>query len=97
MPNSDIEMLGKMYQALEIIENCQEFASIIPEVRTNLVYSKENPQIPDDVLAIDGRITVVNGMPKAAGKPKFGASSHMARFIIECNKIDPSIKAGIIC
>lgn len=95
MLSNDMEMLGKMYKALEIIENCQEFAYIIPEVRTNLVYARENPKLPDDVLAVDGRITVVNGMPKAAGKPKFGASSHMARFIIECNKIDPSIRAGI--
>jgi hydroxymethylpyrimidine/phosphomethylpyrimidine kinase len=44
---------------------------------------------------VDGRITVVQGMPKAAGKPRFGASSHMARLLIEVIKVDHSIRAGI--
>lgn len=90
-----IEIYGKMFVALEQIEGCKEFAELIPEVRTNLVYAKSDPKSPEDVLAIDGRITVINGMPRAAGKPRFGASSHMARLIIEVNKSDPSIRAGI--
>jgi|Deesub1362A_J573_1020465.scaffolds.fasta_scaffold00104_34 hydrogenase maturation factor/predicted fused transcriptional regulator/phosphomethylpyrimidine kinase len=93
--HTQIEMYGKMLVALQYIEGCREFASIIPEVRTNLVYAKPDPQRPEDVLGIDGRITVINGMPYAAGRPKFGASSHMARLIIELSKIDPSIRAGI--
>jgi hydroxymethylpyrimidine/phosphomethylpyrimidine kinase len=31
----------------------------------------------------------------AAGKPRFGASSHMARLIMEMGKADASIRAGI--
>ncbi len=92
---NQIEIYGKMFVALEHIEGCKEFAALIPEVRTNLVYAKPNPQTTEDVLAIEGRVTVVNGMPHAAGKPKFGASSHMARLILEINKNDPSILAGI--
>jgi hydrogenase maturation factor/predicted fused transcriptional regulator/phosphomethylpyrimidine kinase len=90
-----IEIYGKMSLALEYIESCKEFASLIPEVRTNLVYAKTNPKTPEDVLAVEGRITVINGMPHAAGRLKFGASSHMARLIIEINRNDPSIRAGI--
>jgi predicted fused transcriptional regulator/phosphomethylpyrimidine kinase len=37
----------------------------------------------------------VNGQPHAAGKPRFGASSHMARLIVEVGKRDQSIRAGI--
>jgi len=94
-PNEKIEIYGKMLVALECIEGCKEFAPLIPEVRTNLVYAKSHPESPEDVLGIDGRITVVNSMPRAAGNPKFGASSHMARLIIEINKINPSIRAGV--
>lgn len=90
-----IEMHGKMAIALDILEQCAAFAPLIPEVRTNLVYAKPDAQTTDDVLAVDGRITIVNGLPKAAGKPQFGASSHMARLILELAKSDPSIRAGV--
>lgn len=91
----DIEMYGRMFIALEKIEGCQEFAALIPEVRTNLVYARPNPKSRNDILAIDGRITVINGMPYGSGKPKFGASSHMARLLVEMNKVAPSFRAGI--
>lgn len=90
-----IEMHGKMRIALDLIESCKEFASMVPEVRTNLVYARESAQSRDDVLAIDGRITVVNGMPHAAGNPRFGVSSHMARLLLELRRRDPAVRAGI--
>src|SRR5512136_3109994 len=90
-----IEMHGKMRIALDLLESCKEFASLVPEVRTNLVYARKSAQSRDDVLAIDGRITVVNGMPHASGTPKLGVSSHMARLVVELQKNDPSIRAGI--
>ena len=93
--DDEIEMYGRMAVALNIIEGCREFAAMIPEVRTNLVYARPNAVKREDVLGIDGRITVVNGFPHAAGKPRFGASSHMARLIIEIGKTDPSLRAGM--
>ncbi|MGZ4905766.1 MAG: thiamine-phosphate synthase family protein [Halobacteriota archaeon] len=90
-----IQMHGMMAIALDVLEQCAAFAPLIPEVRTNLVYAKLHAHTTEDVLAIDGRITVVNGMPKAAGKPQFGASSHMARLILELTKSDPSLRAGV--
>lgn len=89
------ELFGKMLMALEMVENCKELIWFIPEVRTNLVYAKSHPKSPADVIAIEGRITIRNGLPFAAGKPKFGASSHMARFIIELNKAEATIRSGI--
>ena len=84
-----------MMVALGEIEGCREFAALIPEVRTNLVYAREGARSREDVLAIDGRITVVDGLPRAAGRIRFGASSHMARLVIELARFDPSIRAGI--
>lgn len=91
----DIDMYGRMAIALGIIEGCQEFAALIPEVRTNLVFARARAKTRFEVLAIDGRITVVNGQPQASGKPRFGASSHMARLMVEVGKRDPDIRAGI--
>jgi len=90
-----IEMYGMMTLALDQIEHCREFAAIIPEVRSNLVFARTDARTREDVLAVDGRITVVGGMPHASGKPVFGASSHMARLIIEYRKYDPAVRAGI--
>jgi hydrogenase expression/formation protein HypE len=95
MESEETKLYGEISQAVEIIEHCKEFAGILPEVRTNLVYATSDAKTPMDVIGIDGRITLVNGMPYAVGKPRFGASSHMARLILELMKIDPSIRAGI--
>src|SRR5512136_1447627 len=96
MRNKETSLLyGEILNAVEYIENCKEFTSILPEVRTNLVYAASDAKTPDDVVGIDGRITVLNNIPYAAGKPRFGASSHMARLILELMKVDPSIRAGI--
>jgi len=88
-------MLGMMWEAIEILESCAEFSRLIPEVRSNLVYAKSDAKTINDVMAIDGRITVVNGRPHASGRPKFGASSHMARIILELMKFNPEIRSGI--
>jgi hydroxymethylpyrimidine/phosphomethylpyrimidine kinase len=88
-------MLGRMTVALGMIEECREFAGLIPEVRTNLVYARKGARTRNDVLAVDGRITVVEGRPRAAGRIRWGASSHMARLVLELRKSDPSVRAGI--
>jgi len=95
MDEEGFGMLGRMLYALGEIEGCREFAALIPEVRTNLVYAREGAREPADVVAIDGRITVVEGLPRAAGRVKFGASSHVARLIIEIRRRDPSVRAAI--
>jgi hydroxymethylpyrimidine/phosphomethylpyrimidine kinase len=93
--DDEVQMYGKMALAVDLIEGCNEFASLIPEVRTNIVYAQPNARAKDEVLGIDGRITVVNGRPHAAGKLKFGASSHMARLIVEIGKTDSTLRAGV--
>ena len=95
MDSEAVEMFGKVHLALEMLEGCPEFAKILPEVRSNLVYARARPKTPADVIAIDGRITSVEDKPKAAGRPRFGASSHMARLLIELHRVDPSVRAGI--
>ena len=89
---NEIDMIGRMTIALEEIEACREFVSLIPEVRTNMVFAQPHAKTPDEVMAVEGRITIINGMPRAAGRVRFGTSGHMARFVIELMKTDPSIR-----
>lgn len=86
---------GRLCRALERLIKCDQFAKLIPEVRTNLVYAKVNANTPDDVLAVEGRITVVEGRPHPSGRPRFGASSHLARLILEVMKTKPEHNFGI--
>ncbi len=88
-------VLDNLVTAVDTLQNCREFASLMPEVRVNLAYALPAAKTRDEVAAIDGRITVVRGLPHASGMPEWGASDHMARLIIEVRKYDPAINAGI--
>ena len=88
-------ILGNLLSAVETLHRCAEFASLIPEVRVNLAYALPGAKTPEEVAAIDGRITAVQGLPHASGMLRWGASDHMARLIIEIRKYDPTINAGI--
>ncbi len=89
------KILGNLLSAVEMLEECPEFSSLMPDVRGNIAYALPEAKTPQDVAAIDGRITVVQGKPHASGLPRWGASDHMARLLLEVRKYDSSINAGI--
>ena len=93
--NNNDAILGNLVVAVTMLEDCPEFALLIPEVRVNLVCALPGAKTRQDVAAVEGRITAVRGRPHASGLPAFGASDHMARLIIEARKYDPAINAGI--
>ena len=85
----------KLDEAVRMLEGCREFSALVPEVRVNIVYAPNGAENPDQVLGVDGRITVVAGMPKASGPIRCVVSYHMARLVIETGRHDPSIRAGL--
>ena len=89
------KVLGNLVHAVQMLQNCPEFSSLVPEVRVNLAYALPGAKTFDEVAAVDGRITVIRGSPHASGLPQWGASDHMARLVIEVRKYDPTINAGI--
>jgi hydroxymethylpyrimidine/phosphomethylpyrimidine kinase len=93
--NNNDAILGNLVVAVTMLEDCAEFALLIPEVRVNLVYALPGAKTRQDVAAVEGRITAVRGRSHASGLPAFGASDHMARLIIEARKYDSAINAGI--
>ena len=88
-------VLGNLVRAIQLLEDCPEFASLVPEVRVNLACALPGARTPDEVAAVDGRITAVRGYPHASGLPWWGASDHMARLIIEARRYDAALNAGI--
>ncbi|WP_223791380.1 thiamine-phosphate synthase family protein [Methanobacterium spitsbergense] len=91
----DIMEKDKVQKAVKILENSSEFAELIPEVRSNIVMAIEDAKTIDQVVGIPGRITIVNGMPKAVMPPDFMSSSHMARLVLTIIKHDPSKRSAI--
>ncbi len=81
--------------AVAVLEAAPEFSRLVPEVRVNFVNALAVPRSPADVAAVDGRITVVGGRPHASGPVRFGVSDHMARLVIELNRRDAAIRAGL--
>lgn len=88
-------IFGNLVSAIHSLQDHPEFATLIPEVRVNLVYAPPGARTSREVAAIDGRITAVRGIPYAPGLPALGASDHMARLILEVRKYDAGINAGI--
>ncbi|MCE5214135.1 MAG: thiamine-phosphate synthase [Methanobacterium sp.] len=82
-------------KALVILQNSELMVDLIPEVRSNLVMARENAQTIEDVVGVPGRITTVNGRVRAFLKPEWGASSHMARMVLEIMKYDPERRSAI--
>ncbi len=100
MENNKLTDLNNSQEKFEVINQIKEiysfikqkkFIKLIPEVRTNIAGALLNAKKKDEVAGIDGRITIVNDMPKAAGDIKFGVAEHTARLILEVKKFDKSI------
>ena len=57
----------------------------------NISGSLPNASDKNDVAGIEGRITIINGYPKACGEIKFGVSNHTARLVLTAKEFDDNI------
>jgi hydroxymethylpyrimidine/phosphomethylpyrimidine kinase len=57
----------------------------------NISGSLSNAKSKEDIAGVEGRITIINGFPKASGDIKFGVSNHTARLLLSAKKFDHSI------
>ncbi|MCG2881278.1 MAG: bifunctional hydroxymethylpyrimidine kinase/phosphomethylpyrimidine kinase [Vulcanisaeta sp.] len=92
------DVLNEMSKALEIIEkNSELIGNYIPEVQSNLGYALPAHYAHDinDVAAIPGRIVRYLGKARPSGPPTFGASTHIARYILTAMKYDPEVRSAM--
>lgn len=82
-------------KALKIIENSPELIPLLPEVRMNIGEAHPYAETIEDICAVDGRITLINGKLRGAGCPKFGASKHIARTILTVMEVDRKVRAAL--
>jgi len=84
-------VINQIKDIYNYISDMKDFVKLIPEVRLNISSSFPNAKDKNDIAAIEGRITIINGYPKASGEIKFGVSDHTARLILTAKEYDKSI------
>jgi predicted fused transcriptional regulator/phosphomethylpyrimidine kinase len=88
-------VLGNVVAGLTMLEESEAFASLIPEVRSNLAMALADAKGPDEVVGIPGRITSVQGKVRAAAHPVLGGSRNTARIILGAQRELPFLRAAI--
>ncbi len=86
-----IRVINQIKEVYNYISKSKKFSILIPEVRMNISGSLQSATTQEDIAAIEGRITLINGYPQASGEIKFGVSDHTARLILSAKEYDKSI------
>lgn len=87
------EVFENFTKALNKLPN--SFEKLIPEVGSNLAMATKYAENTEDVIAIPGRIVSTKNDYEIVGCPTFGASSHMARLILETKNFNRKIRSAI--
>jgi hydroxymethylpyrimidine/phosphomethylpyrimidine kinase len=88
-------VINQIREVYSIVSKDKDFSKLIPEVRMNISGSLSNAKDKTEIAGIEGRITIINGFPKASGEIKFGVSNHTARLILTAKEFDKSINFAI--
>jgi hydroxymethylpyrimidine/phosphomethylpyrimidine kinase len=91
IPEAKLLVINQIKEIYNYFSNFRKFSELIPEVRTNISGSLPTATNKNEIAGFEGRITVINGFPKASGEIKFGTSDHTARLILSAKEFDNSI------
>lgn len=86
-----LDVAMQIWEIYNYISNLKKFSKLIPEVRMNISGSLPKAKSKYEIAGIEGRITIIEGFPKASGQIKFGVSDHTARLLLMAKESDDSI------
>lgn len=89
------EVLEALRVALSEFESHKEFASLIPQVGTNMVYAASDAKGNQDVAGLSGRIILSLGAPRVCGEVIYGGSHHLASVALEASRLDSRLRAAV--
>lgn len=69
-------------RGIRILEHTSGFATLIPDVGSNLVECLPAAESVEDVAGVPGRIFDVNGRTEIPAEPEFGVSEHVATVLL---------------
>ena len=61
----------------------------------NIAFAVPNAAGPEDIAAIDRKISLKNGLLVKNGPAKFGAAGHLSYILLEVMKVDPKMRCVI--
>ena len=65
---------------------------LVPKSGMNLAFAKKNASGPEEIAAVDRRMTVHNGNVKKGGPVKYGAAEHLSYVLMEVMRTNPEIR-----
>ncbi|GKZ13932.1 bifunctional hydroxymethylpyrimidine kinase/phosphomethylpyrimidine kinase [Haladaptatus sp. T7] len=75
----------------------RDVSALVPEVGMNVVGATPYAESVGETAAVEGRITrTLSGVNPNRGV-RFGASSHVARFLLSAREFDPSLRFAVNC
>jgi hypothetical protein len=86
---------SSLRRALRTLENTSGFASLIPNVGSNLVACLPNADGIEDVAGVPGRIFDVKGRTTIPSDPEFGVSEHAASVLLAARAQGVEARAAI--
>jgi len=72
----------------------REVAPLVPEVGTNVAGATPYAERPDEVAAVEGRITRTLSGARPNGGVRFGASTHVAGTVLAAREADGTVRFG---
>ena len=88
------QVIEELDRAVENLINMKNFADLIPETQSNLVYAIPNAKGLEDVAGVNGRIVKAGNKSVPTSGIKFGASKHVASSILEYMKTNQMISVS---
>ncbi|MFD1587695.1 bifunctional hydroxymethylpyrimidine kinase/phosphomethylpyrimidine kinase [Halorientalis brevis] len=70
---------------------------LVPEVGMNVVAATPYAEMPEETAAVEGRITKTLSGVKPNRGVRFGASSHVARFLLSTREFDGDLRFAVNC
>lgn len=92
---SKLRVIESINRALDLLRGLKELHVLIPEVGMNIAEASPYAMDEKDIAAIPGRIRTSPLGDILWSSPKFGASSHLARYILSARKYSNEIRAAI--
>jgi predicted fused transcriptional regulator/phosphomethylpyrimidine kinase/predicted transcriptional regulator len=88
-------VLASVRRGLRTLTNASGFASLIPDVGSNLVECLPDAAGIEDVAGVPGRIFDVKGRATVPGDPEFGVSEHVASVLLSARAGGATARAAV--
>lgn len=88
-------ILVELDSAIKEFQSLKNVFSLIPEVQTNFVFSKQNPKSLNDIAGVSGRIVRSGKNVLVAGDLEYGGSRHVASAVFTMQKKFPQIRSAL--